>query len=153
MTAVTSLAPSAIGGSALHPLLERFAFRLAPGWRRSPESGCELVVGAPGHTDSVLAMPLARDSDPAIVLLAVICDERSAAAERVLRYAGHMGAGALALVGAHYVVRYVIPAAQLDVAPLEHIIRYVASCARAMQVELGAERTAATDVTAYFGVD
>jgi hypothetical protein len=111
------------------------------------ESSCSTFTTCPGAIDelvisnnaqrlTVRAVEYRRGPDHAVVLVAPICDERAASADRVLRLAATMGAGALAIVGGSYVVRFAIPAAQIESAPIEFIATYIHEVARTVRKEL-----------------
>ena len=78
-------------------------------------------------------------------LAARICDESSAEPTRMLRLAASLSAGSIALVSNSYVVRYVVPTAQLETAPLERIAHYLLDLASTLDAEL---RSTRADVSA-----
>lgn len=100
----------------------------------------ELLITNTAQRWTVSAYEYHRGGDHAVILVARICDERTAAPDRVLRLAADMGAGALALIGNHYVVRFSIPAAQIETSPVEFIATYIHDVARAVGVELASNR-------------
>lgn len=69
----------------------------------------------------------------ALVLIAVVAPEGAVAARELLLLAAHLGAGAFALVGEHYVVRYTLPEAQLARDALVDAITYTADAAQAVR--------------------
>jgi hypothetical protein len=96
----------------------------------------ELLVVEDDEAWPVLILEHRHGSAHGAVLMARIGDERIAAPVRLLLLAGQMGAGALALVGGAYVVRFVVPAAQVGTAALRPIVRYVREVAQALASEL-----------------
>lgn len=96
----------------------------------------ELVIVDGDRTWSVLVGEYRDASEHAAVFIARISDERAASAERMLRLAARMGAGAIALIGNSYVVRFIVPAVQVETAPIERIVRYLHDLATSLEAEL-----------------
>lgn len=88
-------------------------------------AGAELRVQRAGARWPIVIVEHRTDVDHAAVLLARICDERAASPTTMLRIAAKIGAGAIALVGSSYVVRFTIPASQLGATDLEPMCTYV----------------------------
>ena len=93
----------------------------------------ELVVTDREDRWSMLVVEQSLAGERMVVFIAQVCDERLVEAERVLRLAGQLGAGSLALVGASYVVRYCIPAAHAITADCERIALYVSNAASSLR--------------------
>jgi hypothetical protein len=100
-----------------------------------------------GDRAPVVIVEHARESEHAIVLIARIAHEAQISPRDLLLLAGRMGAGALALMSGHYVVRFVIPAAQVETAPLAQAIAYVGELARAVAAWLVSPTAAAEPET------
>ena len=102
-----------------------------------PGAPGELLIEEAGSA-TVLVVDHRVGDARAAVFLVRICDERAVPARRVLTVAGQMGAGALALVGGSYVVRFAIPAAQLQAVALPGVLGYVRDLAAALAAEFAA---------------
>ena len=110
----------------------------------------ELTLVSVDDRREVTVIEQRRDGEHAVVLLVWICHERSADPSQMLRLVSHMGAGAIALVGTAYMVRYTIPAVQLDSAPLERLVPYLQQVAHAVGSELELRRVVATEAIVAF---
>jgi hypothetical protein len=110
----------------------------------------ELALTLADDRREVLVIEQRRDREHTVVLLAWICHERNADPSQMLRLVGHMGAGAIALVGHAYVVRYTIPAAQLEAAPLDQLVPYLRTLALAVGDDLESRRAVATEAIGAF---
>ncbi len=96
----------------------------------------ELLVVDGDEASPLVIIEHRQGAEHAAVVLGRIGDERIAPPIRLLQLAGQMGAGALALVGGAYVVRFVIPAGQVETIALRPILRYVREVATAVAAEL-----------------
>ncbi|MCB9560358.1 MAG: hypothetical protein H6709_06445 [Kofleriaceae bacterium] len=138
-------APAAPGA-----LLDVVARRLAgDGLAVDRGSMGELVVHDTTWTWSVLVVDHRVGGDRNAVLIARICDELLVEPRDLLRHAAEMGAGAIALVGGSYVVRYAIPAALVADAPLSRSLIYVRDLAAALAAQLATGRPRAAADPAF----
>lgn len=112
----------------------------------------DLVIANDKQHWQIVAREHRNGRDHAAILLAPICDQRSASPVRILELAGQMGAGALALVGGAYVVRYAIPAPQVQSAPLETILAYLHDVARSVEAGLASIPAADVSSLAHLGM-
>ena len=87
---------------------------------------------------------------PALAILAPICKDADADAHTLLELAGNLGAGAIVRVAGCYAVRYAVPAAQLDAAPIPDLVGYAAELALAVGGALVARRRAMTGALAAY---
>lgn len=123
----------------------RDAVTRAPGFTCRPARAGLAILGADG-TLVVAKVHVLRDQR-AVVLLAWVCHESAADPRAMLRLAAGLGAGAVALDGSAYVVRYAIPAAQLATVDLVPIVTALGVAARDLGTRLEANRVAATDAS------
>ena len=84
-----------------------------------------------------------------LVLLAPIAAEADLSPRRMLARVAELGAGGIALVEGLYVLRMTIPEAQLAIAPLAEIARYVARGAIELRAELAVPKRPAAPFSHY----
>jgi len=90
---------------------------------------------------------VAEAIDAGIILSATVLAEDAASPRAVLEAGARIGGGGLALERGHYLMRYVIPAAQAESAPLASAVRFVSRGAEEVRAKLaGVQRTAAVEL-------
>ena len=130
-------------------LIERAWARLAQdGFRRVAASDDELRVATDGAHELIMRS-FRRGGQVVLVLLAPIAAEADLSPRRMLARVAELGAGGIALVEGLYVLRMTIPEAQLAIAPLAEIARYVARGAIELRAELAVPKRPAAPFSHY----
>lgn len=126
-------------------MLDAVAGRLAgvAGLTCRPARGGLALVGDDGTI--VLAKDHSLGGERALVLMAWVCHESAADPSAMLRIAGQLGSGAIALDGTSYTLRFTVPGAQVDAAPLPEIVAYLGRAAREVGERMAAAQRRASE--------